>query len=398
MHKQKFLIVGGGLGDIPLIKAAQKLGYEVTTLSTRINSIAHKYSDKYINADYTNKNEVLNIVKKEKFDAISPCTNDFSARVCSYVAESLNYSGHDTYKNSLTLHKKDLFREFTNANNILAPKAKSFIDIQTALDFIKNISYQMIIKPSDSTSGKGISKIEDDDANEDLIKKLKYALANSNSKTILIEEYIEGTNHGFSTLIKDSKVIFHFIDEEHYYLNKYMVSGASSHPDIKKITINTLINEIEKIASLLKLKDGIVHVQFILKNDIPYILEICRRIPGDLYIDLVKYSTGVDYPSCIVKAFAGLNFINNCKKDEERFITRHCIMSNKSGVLENITFDKSIEKKIIKNVTLMKPLEELHDTLNQKLGIVFIEYKNKEDKLNFVNKLNELIYLQLKNN
>ena len=84
-----------------------------------------------------------------------------------------------------------------------------------------------------------------------------------------------------------------------------MVSGASSPSSVPKSAEEKLCKDSEKIAELLGLVDGIFHVQFILKDGVPIIIEICRRPPGDLYVKLVKYATGVDYPMWIVKAQAG---------------------------------------------------------------------------------------------
>lgn len=95
-------------------------------------------------------------------------------------------------------------------------------------------------------------------------------------KKVVIEEFIEGTNHGLSCILINGKIQFHFCDNEHYYINKYMVSGASTQSSVPIIVINQLIEESEKIAKILKLKDGIFHIQFIQKDNKAYIIEICE--------------------------------------------------------------------------------------------------------------------------
>ena len=227
-----------------------------------------------------------------------------------------------------------------------------------------------LLKPSDSTSGMGISKVNFKEKIYIIKEKISNAFNNSKSRTILIEEFIAGTNHGFSTFIKDGKIVFHFIDNEHYYINKYMVSGASSPSDISSVTVALLYKEIEKIISLLNLKDGILHVQFILKNQTPYILEICRITPGDLYIKLVKYATGINYPAYIVKAFTGMDIsaINNDNNDS-RLITRHCIMSKSQGKVNDIIFHDDIKKNIIDQIMFWSKNEQVVDFLNKKFGV-----------------------------
>ena len=99
-----------------------------------------------------------------------------------------------------------------------------------------------------------------------------------------------------------------FADNEQYFLNKYMVSGANTPSTTSEHGLQLLVEYSERIAESLKLVDGILHIQYIEKADgTPYIIEICRRPPGDLYIKFVKYATGVDYPLMLAKAECGLS-------------------------------------------------------------------------------------------
>jgi len=66
------LILGGGHSEIPLIKASKELGFYVITTGYNRDGLGHKYSDEYIYADFSNKDEILNIVKERKIDFIVP--------------------------------------------------------------------------------------------------------------------------------------------------------------------------------------------------------------------------------------------------------------------------------------------------------------------------------------
>lgn len=83
---------------------------------------------------------------------------------------------------------------------------------------------------------------------------MKYAFSISKAKKVVIEEFIEGTNHGLSCILINGKIQFHFCDNEHYYINKYMVSGASTQSSVPIIVIKSVNWRIWKIAKILKLK------------------------------------------------------------------------------------------------------------------------------------------------
>ena len=218
----KILILGGSHAEIPLIKSAKELGYYVVTTGNKENDLGHKYADEYIKEDFSNKEKIYDLALKLKIDAICPCANDFAAISCSYVAEKLGFTHYDDYKTSLIIHHKDKFREFSIKHHLSVPMAKSFDSSEEVLNAINTFKFPIIIKPIDLSGGKGIQKI--DNLNIDKVDEIvKYAFSISKAKKVVIEEFIEGTNHGLSCILINGKIQFHFCDNEHYYINKYMV-------------------------------------------------------------------------------------------------------------------------------------------------------------------------------
>jgi len=386
--KKKLLIAGGGYADIPLIKAGRKLGYYVISSGNRPDELGHKYSDQYQKCDFSDQKALLALARSLKIDAICPCTNDFSALSSAYVAEKLGLKGHDSLQVTKILHHKDKYRTFCKENKIRAPKAKDYMEPQKAIKDLDSFDLPVIVKPVDLTGGKGITRIDSKDKASQAINN---AFNISKNKRIVIEEFIHGSNHGLSTLIVNKKVKFYFADNEHYFINKYMVSGASTPTSVSKKNIKSLIEELEKMASILKLKDGILHVQFILNNNTPYIIEICRRPPGDLYVDFVTHATGINYAAFIVKSFTGASIADIEHTEPNGYHTRHCVMANTPGKVKNIVFDKLIQSKIIDKFMWCKKGDVIKNHLVQKCGIVFLSYDSKKDMLKTTCKLNNFI-------
>ncbi|RLA20873.1 MAG: phosphoribosylglycinamide synthetase [Gammaproteobacteria bacterium] len=391
-NRKKLLIAGGGYADIPLIKSAQKLGFHVITSGNNPDDLGHKESDETCLADFSDPEAMLSVAKDLKVDAICSCANDFSAISSAYVAEQLGLPGHDSYETTKLLHHKDSYRDFALANDIPTPYAKGFSDVASTLLVIDEFKFPIMIKPVDLTGGKGITKIDDKARVE---SALENAFSQSKTKRIVIEEFVTGSHHGFSAFIRDGKVVFHFTDNEHYYLNQYMVSAASTPSTVPKEAVDELINQSEKICSLLSLKTGIFHVQFILHDNRPVIIEICRRPPGDLYIKLVEHATGVDYASWIISAAAGLDCSELSQKEVDGFYTRHCIMSEKTGVLDKVVIDDDVEGKIIDQLLWWSPGDKIDDIMTNKFGIVFLKFDSMDEMLNKTEQMQTLIHAKL---
>ena len=142
-------------------------------------------------------------------------------------------------------------------------------------------------------------------------------------------------------------------------------------------TLAEVLQAVQHTATQLQLQDGIFHLQFIRRPDgRPAILDVCRRAPGDLYVDLVRHATTVPYAELIVKAAAGLSFQVPQTLPVQRCITRHCLMADQCGILQEIRFAPEIEPRIIDRTIWGQPGESVTDPGLQKFGIVFVDHGN----------------------
>lgn len=370
------LIAGGGYADIPLIHAAQSLGYHVITSGNRESDLGHIESDQYCPGDFSDPEAMLRIAQEQDIEAVCACCNDFSALSAAYVAEKLDLPGHDSFETALTIHHKDRYRVFAEENGIPTPKALGYGDIESASRALDFLTLPVIIKPVDLTGGKGISRV---DSRAEFNTALEYAFFASKSKRVVVEEFIEGTRHGFSAFVKQGRIVFYFTDNEHYHLSPYLVSAASTPSEVPKSAITNLIGQSEKICHLLSLVDGIFHVQFILRDGEPYIIEICRRAPGDLYVKLVEHATGVNYCEWIVRAAAGLDIPDVRQEDSQAGFVRHCIMGEKTGTLVGVYIDPLVEKRIVDRLVWWKEGDIVETPETHKFGILFVKYDDFSD-------------------
>ena len=194
---KKVLLLCASHNDLGLIWALRKLGYFIISTGSMPGLIGEKYVDEYIQADYSDKDLILNIAKQKNMDAVCPCCNDFGVYTAAYVAEKLGLPGYDSYETTLILHNKDRFKRFAKENHIPTPEAKIFSDDQQAYEYIQKAAYPIIVKPTDCSAGNGIHKAED---KEEGFAAVKEAFLKSRAGRIVIEPYISGTQHGFCTL------------------------------------------------------------------------------------------------------------------------------------------------------------------------------------------------------
>ena len=385
---KKLLLLGGGHAEIPLIQAAQSLGWYVITTGNDRKGLGHPYADKNVFADFSDKNAMLDLARAEGVTAVCSGCNDFALLSTAYVCEKLGLPGHDSYATSLEIHHKDKYRALATRLGIPTPRAITVAVAGTGFargkyaDFdsaIAQLEFPIIVKPVDLTGGKGIHRADNAD---EARKAYKDACSRTRQDHVVVEEFVQGTNHGFSAMLVKGRVAFAFADNEQYYINKYLVSGANTPSTSSDKTLAMLRDYSERIAQDLHLVDGILHIQYIEKPDgTPVIIEICRRPPGDLYIKFVKYATGVDYPKTIVLAETGMDIAAIPDVPTQGFWLRHCIMADCqagengcSGIVRDVTFAPEIQGNIVEKFLWYKPGEVITDKLTYKAGIVFFKF------------------------
>ena len=157
MTSKKLLILGGGHAEIPLIQAAQALGWYVITTGNDRKGLGHPYADKNVFADFSDKDAMLELARTEGVQAVCSGCNDFALLSTVYVCEKLGFPGHDSYATSLEIHHKDKYRALATKLKIPTPRAL-VVPKNTDVDFdkaIADLTFPIIVKPVDLTGGKG---------------------------------------------------------------------------------------------------------------------------------------------------------------------------------------------------------------------------------------------------
>lgn len=401
---KKLLLLGGSHAEIPLIQAAKELGYFVITTGNDKNGLGHSYAHKTVFADYSDKSAMLELATRENIDGVVSGCNDFALLSSAYVAEKLNLPGHDSLEVSKQIHHKDKYRALAESLNIPTPKSKNISNLEELENALAFLRFPVIIKPVDLTGGKGISK-----ANS--LEEAKAAFVEAKNKTrenfCIVEEFIEGSRHGFSCYLIEKKVVFFFGDNEQYFLNQYLVSGANTPSTTEKKGLEALCQYSEQIAEKLNLVDGILHIQYIEKEDgTPYIIEVCRRSPGDLYIQLVKYSTNLDYPKMLVLSETGNAILTKTLDgfsaytlmEKPTCFLRHCVMAAKTGIIKQVSFAKEIQDKVVGKFLWYKTGEKILDPMHYKAGIVFLKFSSEKEMHYFTEKISDFIKIEFEEN
>lgn len=368
MDNNRVLLVGTSFSAIPLLQYLKKNNYHVSVCGGLKNDPCHHYADQSFYIDYSNKDKLLELCQQNEFDFLIPTCNDYSYNSASYVATQLNkFYGFDTFEITNILHTKNGFRTFTIEHNLSVPQATKY-STDLNLDTL-SLNYPLLVKPDDSFSGKGVTKVFTKNELNDAVETAKN---NSKNSEVIIEEFVEGNLYSHSAFIQDGKILIDFFVDEFCTVYPYQVDSSCLTHQLKEEILQGVRADIQKLVTLLDISDGLLHTQFISDNTKFWLIETMRRCPGDLYGSLINKSTNFPYAQSYVNPF--LNRKNSSEYTKiNKFVARHTI------TVQNDQFFQSFQVNLpsAKSVEIV-PLKEsgyyLEKAPLDKIGIIFTEF------------------------
>lgn len=374
----KILLVDTNFSSAPIYKYLIESGHEVFLVGKNPSDFLAKSIRNYINIDYTNLDLMAETIENLGIKYIIPGCNDVSYEVCAALNESGIYPGIDSKNATANLNNKKYFRDFALKNSIPVPK---LIGIDEAM-VIKDRS--VVVKPVDSFSGKGITIINFPN-HEKISCALVKAIAASREKSFIIEEFVEGRLYSHSAFISNKKIVSDFIVAEYGSVNSLVVDISHLDYDFPENIRKKIQLEIEKIAELLNLCDGLVHTQFIFQKNSFSIIEITRRCPGDLYSQLIEMSTGYKYAENYVRPFVGEGLQQSLKTSKKLPIVRNTITQGGNMIFSSVDF--------LDNCNIMRfiPIAVIGDKIKPspegRVGILFMRSESNDDTPKLVEKI-----------
>jgi biotin carboxylase len=382
-QSKNILLCDANFCVLPILQSIKSKGHKLSVVGSKLDDPAHFLADKSINLNYAETELLYKHITENKYDGIVPGCNDISYISLAYVAEKLHFKGFDPYETVLTIHHKDRFRAFAEKQNYPIPKA---ITNPNDIEFLK---FPVLIKPIDSFSGKGINKAY---TIEELQVYWIEAKNFSPSGLVIAEEFVEGKLYSHSSFIKNKKIVVDFFVNEYCTVYPYQVNSSNVATFLNSKVREGLRKWVEEFANDLDLCDGLIHTQFISDNETFYLIEIARRCPGDLYSQLIKKTTGINYAELYSLPFLGLELPERIEANEPKFISRHTVSVDQECVF--ISSNLNLNSPYIQNVQLKYSGEPMKAAPFDKSGIYFIEHKSAGDMEILTEKLKDFVVLE----
>lgn len=380
---KKLMILGGARYALPVIEAAHKLGIYVITCDYLPDNIAHKYSDEYCNISIIDKEATLDAAQKLQIDGIMSFACDPGVVTAAYVADKMGLPNVGPYESVCILQNKGKFRKFLTDNNFTVPMAKSYKNIDEALKDAGIFNWPVIVKPTDSAGSKGVTRV---DSIDDLKTSIEYALSFSHSDEFIIEDFI--TQKGYSSdsdsFSINGELKFVSFDCQRFDKdaeNPYTPAAYSWPSSISNKHQDELKSEIQRLIKLLGMKTAVYNIETRESTDgKAYIMEMSPRGGGNRLSECLRYATGVDMITNMVKYSVGLPIDEIEQKDYSGYWAEVILHSDKVGIFESLWISDELQENIVETDLWIEKNQKVggFSAANEAIGTLIMRFESQE--------------------
>ena len=242
------------------------------------------------------------MTKDIKPDIIYSVSSDSAIKTVTKVAEAL---GLPHFLNSELIdlfdHKEKL-RLFLNDNEI---SKVGFMTLADLSELNRWTIFPCVVKPSDSQGQRGVCLVEQ---KEDLEDAVKNAIEKSVTRTVIIEEYLQGVEFSTNVIVQNHEVIVNEFTERFIHGKSYFGLPKGHGIPVRNIgqtEIATAAKMVEKMIQKLNIKDAVLYVQMVATEKGPRIIEVAPRLDGCHIWRLIKIARGYDLRQYAVDCLLG---------------------------------------------------------------------------------------------
>ncbi|MGG7519744.1 ATP-grasp domain-containing protein [Allorhizobium undicola] len=235
-------------------------------------------------------------VKTGSKDVVCIGFGDQTSQVAAMVNASLDLAGgrHASFIALERMRNKYRLRQILGSSSPLNVRywlVDSFSEIEFLL---QDSPAGLVVKPIDGSGSRGVTRVS---SVED-IQKL------TQGGRLLVEEYISGKEYSVEMLTWAGCHVPLVVTEKHIGGDSGLVETGQIQPArLRPETTQLMFEAAAKVLSLVDYRYGLSHIEFILHEGRPKLVEAHGRVGGDRIADLMQWSIGSSGFELVFRAY-----------------------------------------------------------------------------------------------
>lgn len=296
-------IVGASYLQLPLIEKAKEMGFKTHVFAWAANDVGEEAADYFYPISIIEVDRITEKCREIGICGICSIATDLGNYAVNYVANKLGLPGN-TMDCTLKSTNKHLMRQAFEDNGDPSPRSV-LVDKNTDLSLL-DLSYPIIVKPTDRSGSRGIYKLENP---EGLNTAVNAAIEEGFEKKALIEEFVEGQEYSVEGISFRGK--HHILAMTLKYTTgapNFIETGHLEPAPVSSKTFGRVKSVVTHALDTLGITDSASHSEIKIDDEGNIkIIEIGSRMGGDaIGTDLVFYSTGIDFVKAVIQVSCGI--------------------------------------------------------------------------------------------
>ena len=353
---KKMMILGAGPLQIPAMKKARELGYQIISVDYDENAPGFALADVKLVVSTLDQEEVYRQALIYQPDVVITSTSDGPVRTAAYVNEKLGKRPDLSYENAQCATIKSKMRYRLKEYGVPIPKYFAAEDYEAFSGAVDKLNGNCIIKPADNAGSRGVVLF---DSTADARAIYDYSRKNSRNGTVMVEEAMKGPEVSVEALVIEGEPHIITVTDKYITQPPYFVELAHCEPSVLD---EHTTEEIRAVAAqaikAIGIENAPAHVEIKVTEDGPKIVELAARLGGDYITSrLVPLSMGIDLVGASVLLATGGKPDLTPKRQQGAAI--HFIHSEKAGILSEIVLPEGLQGQAgVEEIALYKKLGE----------------------------------------
>ena len=299
---KKIVIIGANSFQNPLILKAKSLGYETHVFAWQDGSVGERPADYFYPISIVERDAILEKCREIRPDAVASIGSDLAMLTVNYVAGALGLPCNSMECTEISTNKYAMRKAFRAAG---VPVPGFFeADADTDPEEVKGLSLPVIVKPTDRSGSRGITKVE---TWGQLASAIRSSVDNSFEKKAIVEEYLTGPEYSCECISCQGSHHFLAVTKKYTTGEPHFIETGHLEPaPLTEEQLAAIQKAVFAGLDALKVENGASHTEFKLEGSEVRIIEIGARMGGDcIGSDLVELSTGYDFVRMVLDVALG---------------------------------------------------------------------------------------------
>lgn len=309
-YKVKILVLPGTIWQVPLMKRIKEFGHELYLANPVKNEGVYEVADHFLETDIFAYDTIIPFCKEKCIDVVM-------SEECDIATDAVAKINKEIGANCLSQEMAELFtnkskmRDFCDEKGINPIPHKLCKTVDEAKSFYKANLPRVIMKPLDSNASHGVFTVfSEADIEKYFDETMKFS---RNSKAVLVEKFIDGTEFTVDGLMtKSGHVTLAISEKKHYKHNPNIANSLFFTQRNKKYDYDLLRKTNDCLINATGLPFGITHVEYKYQDGIFYLIEMAARGGGNLISAIIApYMSGVDNYEYLINNTLDANYKKN---------------------------------------------------------------------------------------